>query len=168
MARKNPRFTRDLRTFAKNLWKRIKRTVQRRESPLEALRGIGEDAHKLRHGVKVSRRTGDQKEARRMLEKGRKAYNEKRYTEAEGHLLRALEYDERLAWAHCFLGHTAYQLNRVEEAASHWHRAVVVDPDSDAASKARQKLEGLGSKRREVLADLERHVRDSNQAPLDL
>ena len=158
---------RNIQTFFKNLGKHAKRVVQRRESPLEAIGGIGGDLHKLRHGVKAGRRSGEEKEARRMLEKGRKAYNEKRYSEAEGYLLRALEYDERLAWAHCFLGHTAYQLGRLEEAATHWHRTVVTDPQSSAAEKAKQKLDGLSAKRRQVLDELEMHVRESSKAPLD-
>jgi len=167
MGSSNRNFVQDIQTFFKNLWKHTKRVFQRRESPLEAISGVFEDLHKLRHGIKVSRRSGDQKEARRLLDKGRRAYNEKRYTEAQTYLLRALEHDERLAWAHCFLGHTAYQLGRVDEAAGHWHRAIVSDPQSDAASKARQKIEGLSSKRREVLAELESHVRESNKAPVD-
>lgn len=159
--------THDLMTFAKNLWKRLKRVITLRETPMAALHGVAEDIHKLRHGVKKSRRSGDEKDARRMLEKGRRAYNEKRYTEAEGYLIRALEFDERMPWAHCFLGHTAYQMGKLEEAAAHWHRAVVCDPQSDAAAKARKKIEGLSAKRRETLQEMEMHVRESSRAPVD-
>lgn len=155
-------------TFLKNLWKHFKRVVSFRESPLEAMRRIGEDIHKLRHGAKVARRSGDEKEARRLLDKGRRAYNEKRYTEAESYLIRALECDERLGWAHLFMGHTCYQLNRLDEAATHWHRARSLDPSSEVADRARKKLEGLGAKRREVLEELEQHVQQSHRAKVDL
>ena len=159
--------THDRQVFVANLWKRVKRVAQRREPPMDAIRGIGEDFHKLRHGYKVSRRSDEEKEARRLLKKGRKAYNEKNYSDAENYLMRALEHDEQLAWAHCFLGYTLYKLGRPDEATNHWNRAVVCDPNSDAADKARKKLEGLNAKRRETLEDMAANLQQSQRSSRD-
>lgn len=86
-------------------------------------------------------KAGDRREAANLVESGRKYYNEKRYHKSERYFRKAVATDETYARAHYYLGLSLYQINMKSAAKSAWTRATEVDPDSEAAQKARRKLE---------------------------
>jgi tetratricopeptide (TPR) repeat protein len=80
-------------------------------------------------------------ESVKLVEEGRKAYNNKHYEKAEGLFRQAITHDASHAWAHTYLGHTLYKLGRTEEAVTAWKHAVKADPSSQAAERAQEKLD---------------------------
>ena len=74
------------KTLLKNVGKHVKRIVLRRESVKSAVTGLVDDADRLKRAAKGAKAPGDHHRASQLVEKGRKAYNEKQYAEAEGKL----------------------------------------------------------------------------------
>ena len=106
------------------------------------------------------RSKGDHREAKRLMNAGRDFYNGKNYEKAEQHFRRALIEDDQYAWAMTFLGHTLYKQNRHTEAVHAWELAVEMDPDSDAASKARRKLQHVEKQDIKLREDLNDRLRN--------
>lgn len=144
-----------LKTFRKNVSKHFHRLIHRKESPIEAVKGIGEDAKKLGHVFKSANLPEDKKKSRRLVEKGRKAYNRKDYTLAEEYFQKAAQADDENAWAYTYLGYALYQLGKVREAANAWTRASRIDPDSEAAEKAEKKLAYLKDREAQTVDTLQ-------------
>ncbi len=86
------------------------------------------------------RHSSQRRDARRWLEAGKEAYNIREYAKAEEHFRRALAEDPVYGRAHYYLGNTLYKLNRQGEALESWQKAVLLDPDSESAEKARRKI----------------------------
>lgn len=92
----------------------------------------------------------EHKQAARFLETGREYYNKKRYKKALKYFQKAAGIDGRYGLAYYYLGLALYKTDRAKAARSAWQRVIDVDPDSEAADKAREKLgnEKLGEKRK--------------------
>ena len=92
----------------------------------------------------------EHKQAARQLESGREYYNKKRYKKALKYFQKAAAIDGRYGLAYYYLGLAMYKTDRPKGARAAWQRAIDVDPESDAADKAREKLgnEKLGEKRK--------------------
>lgn len=90
---------------------------------------------------------------------GIERYNRHEYLKAEDSFTRAIGEDPGYARAHLYLGNTLHKLGRQDEAAAQWKKAVIVEPDSDSAQKARQKLDGISSGIRSVTRSLEEWLR---------
>ena len=99
------------------------------------------------------------KQALRCLNEGIRLYNGKHYSEALAKFKDAIEVDPQYGRAHLYYGNAQYKLHRHEEALNAWERAIRVDPDSEAADKARAKLERLNSKNRQVIHDIQEQLR---------
>lgn len=84
---------------------------------------------------------GDRHESANLVESGRKYYNDKRYHKSERYFRKAVATDESYARAHYYLGLSLYQINMKSAAKTAWTRATEVEPESEAAEKARRKLE---------------------------
>jgi Tfp pilus assembly protein PilF len=128
------------KTFAKNLGKRIGWVVTGHQKAGEALAGVSKDAAKLKRAAQEAARSNHHKEAARLTELGREAYNLRNYVAAEDYFRQAIAADRRFALAHTYLGHALYKQGKLTEAMSCWHRAIQADPNSEAAGKARSKL----------------------------
>jgi tetratricopeptide (TPR) repeat protein len=147
------------KTLLKNVGKHAKRVILGRESVRDAVGGISGDAGRLKRVAKGAKAPGDHQFAAQLVEKGRRAFNEKDYERAERHFLDALVEDPRYALAYTYLGSTYYHLQRIREAALMWTKAIEIDPHSDAASKAEQRLRRVQMRKKAVIADIERSIR---------
>ncbi len=98
--------------------------------------------------------TGGHDKAERLLRVGRSKYLAKDYQTAEKCFRCAILEDPNYTLAVCFLGHALYKLGLRKEAVAAWSRACEMDPDSDAAAKAREKLSRVDPEILEGLAQL--------------
>lgn len=87
--------------------------------------------------------TKQRKLAMQWLNKGKDCYNTRSYEKAEDFFRRALTEDPAYARAHAYLGNALYKQGRPEEAVEEWQKAVICEPDSDAARKAQEKIDNL-------------------------
>ncbi|MBI4556473.1 MAG: tetratricopeptide repeat protein [Candidatus Hydrogenedentes bacterium] len=131
------------KTFAKNVGKHVGRVILRRETTGDAIEEVRRDAQKMRTSVRDVAGKGDRKSAAHLTEEGRCSYNVKDYVSAEEFFRQAIRVDEKYALAYTYLGHTLYKKGKFRDAATMWRRAIVLEPDSDAAAKARRKLQHL-------------------------
>lgn len=145
------------KTFMKNILRHTERVVHHDESAKDAFKAINRDAKRLKNMATDDGHTRkDHKSALKLVEQGRRAYNNKDYTIAEDYFFRAIDLNPKLSLAYTYLGHTLYQVGRHSEAVAHWKRAVAVDPNSEGAVKARQKLQMIEDKAKRVAEDLSR------------
>jgi tetratricopeptide (TPR) repeat protein len=148
MSRK--RLGRSALTYFKNLIQHTKRVFMGRESVGQALRGVGQDSGRLREAVAATRETEDQYRARRLVEKARHRYNDKRFDHAERFLREALTLDRSNPWASLYLGNVLYKEGRFREAIVYWEQTISAAADSEAATKARLKLQRVESEKRKI------------------
>ncbi|MCL4691111.1 MAG: tetratricopeptide repeat protein [Candidatus Hydrogenedentes bacterium] len=146
------------RVYAKNIGKHFKRVLFRQESVSDAAAGIADDSDKLMRAVKGSRKPGDHHRAARYVEKGRKAYNQKRYEAAEEAFRKALLEDPGYALAHCYMGSAMYKQDKLSEAIKYWTNAVKLAPGSDAAVRAEKSLSRVRVQRKNVVTALEERI----------
>lgn len=95
--------------------------------------------------VKVER--GDRKAGVRYMRRGRRYYNNKLYARAHRNFRRAVRADESYGLAHYYLGLACYKMDLPDAARKNWTRATEVEPGSEAAEKARAKLDNPTLKR---------------------
>ena len=149
-------FGKTAKVFAKNLGKRVKRVALGRESAMEAIGNVAEESKRL---GKVARDTkGTHRHAAHYVEKGRRAFNNKRYERAEEYFRRALNHDPTYALAYTYQGDALYKMDQVNKALYAWSKAVEVDPGSDAAAKAQKKLSRMRAKSVGLVDELEERV----------
>ncbi len=153
-------FAKTAKTVLKNVGKHAKRVMLGRETIRDAFDGISSDADRLKRVAKGSTAPGNHKSAAKFVEKGRRAYNEKDFTSAEKHFQDALTEDPRYALAYTYLGSTYYQQHRLSEATLMWSKAIEVDPHSDAAAKAEQRLGRVKMRKQAVITEIEEHIRE--------
>ena len=160
------RFAASAKAYAKNLGKHVGRVVARRETAKEALAAVSKDSKKLGHALRKKEPRAGRKQAMRLVKEARQAYNEKNYSYAEELLRRAVRWDTGSALAHTYLGHALYQQGRIREAVLAWQQAIEADPISDAASKARRKLQHVSTKGHALLGEMAERVRtDATRSP---
>ena len=133
---------RQLRTYLHNVFKQVLIAVRRQQTWREAAAGVSRDTKKLgaAFGVRHADDAG-RKQAVRLVRRGREEYNTAQYAAAEKLFEQAVDLDPGYAWAHLYLGHALYKQNRLREAEAAWRRAADVEPKSEAAAKARKKLQ---------------------------
>ena len=156
----NKYFAKTAKTVLKNVGKHVKRVMLGRETIRDAFDGISSDAGRLKRVAKSSTAPGDHKRAAQLVERGRRAYNAKDFAGAEEYFQEALTEDPRYALAYTYLGSTYYQQHRLSEATMMWSKAIEVDPDSDAAAKAEQRLGRVNMRKKAVIAEIEQHIRE--------
>lgn len=148
------------RTFFRNVKHHLLYVLKRKERPMEAFEGVRNDARKLNralHEEEGEREVAER--AHKLVKKGRRRYNEKKYHEAEGFFRSAIETYNKNVWAHTFLGHALYQQGRHDEALEAWKTADRIDPDSEAASKARKKIQLIERRASSAVTELEQRLR---------
>ncbi len=146
------------KTYAKNLGKHFKRVVLRQESVRDAAADIANDSDRLVRTVKGSRKPGDHHRAARYVEKGRKAYNQKRYAAAEDLFRKALLEDPKYALALCHMGSAMYKQEKLREAIQYWSKAAELEPGSEAAKRAEKSLSRVRMQRKQVISALEERL----------
>ncbi len=109
---------------------------------------------------KKSKGSRNHRLAAKALNVGRKEYNQKRYGKAEECFREATELDDSYALAHYYVGLSMYKVDDLSAAARSWKRAIEVDPKSEAASKAQQKLDHVRSKASEVVDYLQERIKN--------
>ncbi|MCC6699609.1 MAG: tetratricopeptide repeat protein [Candidatus Hydrogenedentes bacterium] len=149
---------RTARTYVKNFFLHAKRMLFFQETFREAWEGISGDSSKLARAVKGSRKQGDHHLAARLVEKGRKAYNSKRYEAAEGYFRKAILEDTKYALAYSYLGSTMYKQEKLREAILYWTKAIEAEPGSDAATRAERSLKRVSMQKQEVITALEDRI----------
>ncbi len=148
-----------LRTILRNTRWHLASILRRQQTPRAAWRGIVKDFRKLGRQLNTDEYTEEQiKRAKHLVKKGRKAYNKKFYQEAEEYFRMALKEYPDYAWAHTYLGHALHYQGRSREAVNAWTRAARIAPDSEAASKARMKIQHIEHKEGAVVRELEDRV----------
>jgi len=103
---------------------------------------------------------GNRKMSIQYMKRGVEHYNEHRYEKADRYFKRAVTADESHAQAHYYRGLALYKLNQVDAALAEWLRASQVEPDSEAADKARRKLEGIGPKYEKAIEAFRKQMRE--------
>lgn len=153
-------FSASAKTYLGNMGRYVRRIVHGEATAREALTGIARDTKKLKHAARTRGDDEDQREAKKLIEHGRRAYNEKDYKAAESMFKRAHLADPNNALALTYLGHTAYKLGNAPEAVQFWKRAIATEPDSPAADKARSKLDHTDRLTRDTVEKLEQRLRE--------
>lgn len=146
------------RTFIKNVVKHVKWVLLGRESWRDARDGIAEDGGKLKRVMKGKKYKGDHQLAARLVEKGRRAYNERRFESAENFFRQAIIEDPVYGLAYTYLGSTLYKQQRIGEATTMWMRAIQIDPASEAAAKAQQRLSRVKQRKDAYISTLEQDL----------
>lgn len=148
------------RTFFRNVKQHLRYVVKRKERPMEAFQGVRNDARKLNRALHEEEGEREAAErAHKLVKKGRRRYNEKKYHEAEEFFRSAIETYEQNVWAYTFLGYALYQQGRHDEALEAWKTADRMDPDSEAASKARKKIQVIERRASSAVSELEQRIR---------
>jgi tetratricopeptide (TPR) repeat protein len=142
------KFFKSIRTFGKNISRHASNVLRRRESARDALSGVASDMRKLGKHAANPNAAFKRKEARKLLEQGREAYNAKNDAVAEEKFREAMMADDTWALAYTYLGNALYRQGRTNEALSNWRRAVVIEPDSEGAARAQRKLQRLARKKK--------------------
>lgn len=148
------------KTFVKNVGRHARRIFARQEKASEAWADLRNDARKLKKVASKASMTSQQKESAELTSEGRHAYNAKDYAKAEEFFRQALRTDSENCLAQTYLGHTLYKLGRGGEAAAAWKRAINMAPGSEAAEKARQKLQYLEQRKADVVKQLEDRMKE--------
>ena len=146
-------------TYVKNLGKHLQRIAAREEKPSEALAGMKRDAKKLARIAQADPPGSVQERAKDLVKKGREAYNQGSYKEAEQLFHEAAMEDGKYALAYTYLGNAFYQQSKFNDAIAAWRQAIAADPKSDAAAKAKQKLERIESSKERTVQELEDRLR---------
>jgi len=102
--------------------------------------------------------SNDRKRAIQTVKRGMKAFNAKQYADAEELFRRAISRDPTYARAHAYLGNTLYKGKRQMEAMCAWQKAIEVEPGSDAADMAQEKIQRITKKTHEAAFQLEMDV----------
>lgn len=139
-----------LRTYAHNVGGHARRLARRKESVREAAAQLTRDSRKLGHSILPSRVNENREEARRLVRSGRNHYNNRRFDRAEEEFRNAIVYDAKYALAYTYLGHTLYKQGKGRDARYYWEQAIRTDPNSEAAEKARAKLQHMEQRGSEV------------------
>jgi len=154
-----------VKSYAKNLGIHFKRVILRQESAHAALGGAARDARKLGHTLTKRGKTRAYRgRAIARAKQGREAYNAKDYPKAEKLFRRALRADDHYGLAYLYLGNALYKQERLREAMMVWDMTIGADPGSDAAVKARRKLQRVHGRREAVLRELANRLQPENQA----
>jgi len=144
---------RSVKTYAKNIGKHVGSIATRKESPVKAASALLRDTKKLkRAAMGKGEKTGDRRSATRLVKDGRAAYNAGGYEKAEEKFRSAIVADKTYALAYTYLGHSLYKQGRTSDAASYWRMAIQTEPDSEAASKAMNKLKLLDKQKDDLRA----------------
>ncbi len=106
----------------------------------EALGGVAGCARKLAHDLRKKPVTVDRRAAQSYVNRGVQAFNARQYSKAEHLFSQGVECDPHYGRAHLYLGNTYYKSNRVIDAIGAWERAISVEPGSEAAAAAEEKL----------------------------
>lgn len=140
-------FFKSLTTLGRNLLTHAFRVFTRRESARDAAGMLTRDTRKLSRSLTKAKGSGHRREATHLVEEGRQAYNLKQFGKAEDLFRQAIVVDTTCAIAYTYLGHCLHKQGRGPEALLYWQKAIEVDPDSDAASNARRKLQHARNER---------------------
>ncbi len=143
------------KSYSKNFLRHVGWVFSRQEGVPHALRAIGRDFRKLFRTLGGRAEPSQREVAVFLAKKGREAYNEHRYDEAERQFRRAIHADTTYGLAHTYLGHTLYKLGRLNEALTAWGQAIEVEPGSQAAAEAQQKIARVTQKRQDLTAWIE-------------
>lgn len=112
-----------------------------------AVREIWLETRKLAYRATKGDTSHGRKQAIELVKRGMGEYNAKRYPDAEELFRRAVGKDAGYARAHAYLGNTLYKQKRLTDAVSAWNKAIEVEPSSDAADMAKEKLLSLAKAR---------------------
>lgn len=149
------------KSYTKNLGKLFWRVATREEAASDVLDHLKRDTQKLKHSMeRRDSSKGNHKAASRLVDDGRLAYNGGHYGQAEDYFRRALIEDHTYTWAYTYLGHSLYKQGRRDEAVVEWERAIKCDPDSDAANKARRKIQHVEKSKYRTAQELEERTRE--------
>lgn len=156
-------FRSSAKTFAKNVSIHLRRVFQRRETCREAWADVAQDAHRLKRALLARIESESRQEATRLLEQGRLEYNIRDYESAEDYFKRAIQADRGYGLAYTFLGYALYKQGRMDDAVRFWQKAIKVEPDSEAASRARKKIQYIEKSKHGTVSRLEKNIRESKR-----
>ena len=128
--------------------------LARKESARDALAGLSRDTAKLKRTLTGPKTPQRRKQAVGLAKQGRRAYNQKEHAQAENHFREALVCDPDYPLAHLYLGHTLYQMGRIEEAVRSWEKVMAVAPGSKEAGRAERKIGHVGRRTGDVVDHL--------------
>lgn len=96
------------------------------------------------HRIRRARKNHQRQEAIESASRAIALYNAREYEQAEAQFRAAIARDPHYARAHYGLGNTLSKRNKSTEARMAWMRAAEVEPGSDCAAKAQEKLQRRG------------------------
>ena len=143
-----------LKTFFHETGRHLARAVRREEPAGEALAEIWAQTRRLGRGARGRHRSKGRQEAVNFAKRGTQAYNRREYAQAEALFRKAIEDDPHYARAHTYLGNALYKQTRVLEAVQQWQIAIRVEPDSEAAQEAQEKIFRLQQHRTQHLNEV--------------
>ena len=138
----------------KKLLRVFKEFLRGKHSLLEFIRQSLSCVSDCWYDYKAPPLTDHRKDSMDLVNDGVKLYNAKKYNEALKAFRTATEYDSTYARAYVYLGNTLYKLADHSEALRMWQHAIALDPLSDAAGKARVKVERVKSQNEMAIRDL--------------
>ena len=104
------------------------------------LRAVAQETRKVVYRVSKGETTHERKYAIDLVKRGMLDYNAKRYKDAEDLFRRAVGKDANYGRAHAYLGNALYKQKRITDAITAWNKAIEVEPNSDAADLAKEKI----------------------------
>lgn len=149
-------------TYVRNVGKHIQRVATREEGAGEAVAGLSRDAKKLARLSTKKESSSGHKRAKALAKKGREAYNNGSYKEAEQLFHDAVLEDAHYALAYLHMGDACYQLSNYSEAIAAWRHAIAADPGSDAAAKAQAKLHRVEASKERTVRELQDRLRNGS------
>lgn len=130
-----------LQEFAADLKSHAERLEKGEIRAAGFFRAVGQETRKLVYRVSKGDTSHERKQAIDLVKRGMVEYNEKRYKDAEALFRRAAAKDPNYGRAHAYLGNALYRQKHLTDAITAWNKAVEVEPNSDAADLAREKLQ---------------------------
>ncbi|HPO14411.1 MAG TPA: tetratricopeptide repeat protein [Candidatus Hydrogenedentes bacterium] len=129
------------------------------ERPLEAVSGWIQETRKFTSRLVKGEMADQRKKAHHSVKTGVEAYNRGDYDLAERLFRKAVDADPGYARGYAYLGNALYIKGRFTEAVTMWNRATEVEPDSEAASMAKDKLLRLGHGTEDLVTNLKDQFR---------
>lgn len=140
--------------FADGLKDQAEKAKQGEIGWIDAAKGFWVETRKFAYRLRSGGTSNERKRAIDLVKSGMKAFNNKSYHEAEELFRRAAGKDPGYGRAHAYLGNALYKQKRLTDAVTAWNKAIEVEPSSDAADLAREKLAKASKPTHDALFDI--------------
>ena len=123
-----------------NLVEHVKAVREKEADAGTVIARIKKDTKRFFSSMFSKRATGSRKKAIHYVKQGMKEFNQRDHREAIHYFEKSVKADPNYARAYAYLGDAHHKLRHTTKAVSAWQMAIEVDPKSDAAQHAKDRL----------------------------